>query len=98
MTSSTRARASSIAEIFGPRHCGTIAGAVALGANGARAIGPGGASRLVIALGGYEPVFWMLAGAPVVVSGAVMATDTGVAREEAAPPPAGPAPAPRRSG
>ncbi|MBI4270602.1 MAG: MFS transporter [Candidatus Rokubacteria bacterium] len=65
---STLARASTIAEIFGSRHYGSIAGAVALGANGARAIGPVGASLLFVALGAYERVFWVLAGALAVVA------------------------------
>ncbi len=42
----TLARATSLAEIFGARHYGAIAGAVALGSNGARAVGPVGASLL----------------------------------------------------
>ena len=54
----TLARATSIAEIFGTRHYGAIAGAVALGANGARAIGPVGASLLWVGLGSYPSVFW----------------------------------------
>jgi hypothetical protein len=37
---STLARANSVAEIFGPRHYGAISEALALGANGARAVGP----------------------------------------------------------
>ncbi|MGH7310715.1 MAG: MFS transporter [Candidatus Rokuibacteriota bacterium] len=57
---STLARATIIAEIFGPRHYGSIAGAIALGANGARAVGPVGAAALQVAIGGYEPVFWLL--------------------------------------
>lgn len=57
---STLARATSIAEIFGPRHYGAIGGAIALGANGARAIAPVGAAFLHVALGGYERVFWLL--------------------------------------
>ncbi len=47
---STLSRATSLAKIFGPRHYGSIAGAVALGANGARAIGPVGASLLLLAV------------------------------------------------
>jgi len=35
-------------------------------ANGARAVAPFAAALLQIALGGYEPVFWLLAGALVV--------------------------------
>jgi len=78
---STLARASSVAEIFGARHYGAISGAVALGANGARAVGPVGASLLVVALGSYERVFWVLAAALAAVSVAVLATGTDVSRE-----------------
>jgi MFS family permease len=77
----TLARATTLAEVFGPAHYASIGGAVALGANGARAAGPLGASLLYIALGGYRPVFWSLAGALVVV-GAVVAV---VAREARRP-------------
>jgi MFS family permease len=58
---STLARATTIAELFGPRHYGSISGAVALGANGARALAPVGAAMLQVALGGYERVFAVLA-------------------------------------
>jgi MFS family permease len=77
----TLARATALAEVFGPAHYASIAGAVALGANGARAAGPLGASLLHVALGGYPPVFWMLAGALVVVGAAVALA----ARERRAP-------------
>jgi len=75
---STLARASSIAQIFGSRHYGAISGAVALGANGARAVGPVGASLLVVALGSYERVFWVLTASLVAVSIAVFAAGTEV--------------------
>ena len=65
---STLARATAVAEIFGPAHYGAIGGAMAMGANGARAIGPIGASLLVLALGSYERTFWLLTGALAVVS------------------------------
>jgi MFS family permease len=68
----TLARATTLAEVFGPAHYASISGAVALGANGARALGPVGASLLYVALGGYRPVFWALAGTLVIV-GAVAA-------------------------
>jgi MFS family permease len=58
----TLARASIVAEIFGRRSYGSISGAMALGANGARAVAPVGASLLLAALGDYEAVFWLLAG------------------------------------
>lgn len=73
---STLARATIVAEVFGRRHYGSIAGAMALGANGARAVGPVGASLLMIALGGYDAVFWTFGGALTLVALAVLATDT----------------------
>jgi MFS family permease len=54
----TLARATTVAETFGRRHYGSIGGAIAVAANGARALGPVGASLLFAWLGGYEPVFW----------------------------------------
>jgi len=77
---STLARAPTIAEIFGPRHYGAISGAVALGANGARAIAPVGAALLQVGLGGYERVFWLLTGTLVAASLAVLLTDARPAR------------------
>ena len=85
---STLARASSIAQIFGPRHYGAISGAVALGANGARAIGPVGASLLVLALGAYERLFWLLAAALAVVSVAVLLTNPEVNPDQVTSSPA----------
>jgi MFS family permease len=72
----TLARATIIVEIFGPRHYGSISGALALGGNGARAIAPVGAAFLMLALGGYERVFWLLTVALVVAGLGVMATRT----------------------
>ena len=74
----TLARATSLAEIFGTRHYGAIAGAVALGANGARAIGPVGASLLWVALGSYPSVFWLLAAALVLAALAMLIAGAGV--------------------
>ena len=74
----TLARATTIAEIFGPRHYGAISGAIALGANGARAIAPFAAAILQVALGGYEPVFWLLAGALLVAAPGLLAAPTRV--------------------
>jgi MFS family permease len=74
----TLARATSLAEIFGSRHYGAIAGAVALGANGARAIGPVGASLLWVGLGSYPAVFWLLAAGLVVSALAVLIAGAGV--------------------
>ncbi len=71
---STLARATTLAEIFGPRHYGSISGAVALGANGARALAPVGAALLQVGLGGYERLFWGLGGALVLAGIAVLVT------------------------
>ena len=75
---STLSRATSLAQIFGARHYGAISGAVALGANGARAVGPVGASLLLLALGGYPSVFWTLAASLVLASLAVLIAGAGV--------------------
>jgi MFS family permease len=70
----TLARATAIAAIFGPLHYGSIAGAIALGANGARAFAPVGASLLRDLLGSYEAVFWLMAALLVVAATAVAVT------------------------
>lgn len=75
---STLSRATSLAQIFGPRHYGAISGAVALGANSARAIGPVGASLLLLGLGSYPSVFWVLTASLVVASLAVLIAGAGV--------------------
>ena len=79
---STLSRATSLARIFGPRHYGAISGAIALGANGARAIGPVGASLLLLGLGGYPSVFWALAASLVLASLSVLIAGAGVDVEE----------------
>jgi MFS family permease len=82
----TLARATTLAEVFGPAHYASISGAIALGANGARALGPVGAAVLYTLLGGYRPVFWSLAAALVVMGGIVAATVArGAGTESAAP-------------
>ena len=70
----TLARASIVAEIFGRRNYGAISGAMALGANGARAVAPVGASVMLLAVGGYEAVFWVMAVAVFVAGVAVLFT------------------------
>lgn len=76
----TLARASSLAEIFGARNYGAISGAMALGANGARAVGPVGASLLWVALGSYPAVFWTLAASLLAAGIAVLFTNWELAR------------------
>jgi MFS family permease len=79
---STLSRATSLAQIFGPRHYGAISGAVALGANGARAVGPVGASLLLLGLGAYPAVFWALAASLVLASLCVLVAGAGVTTDE----------------
>jgi hypothetical protein len=77
----TLARASSLAEIFGARNYGAISGAAALGANSARAVGPVGASLLLVGLGSYPAVFWVLAASLVAAGAAVLLSDTSTRAE-----------------
>jgi MFS family permease len=76
----TLARATLVADIFGARHYGSISGAIALGANGARALAPVGAALLQVALGGYERLFWLLAAVLVVAGAGVAAINAGRSR------------------
>lgn len=78
----TLARASSLAEIFGSRNYGAIGGAIALGANGARAVGPVGASLLLVALGSYVSVFWALSASLVLASVLVLVVGWGPSTTE----------------
>jgi MFS family permease len=77
---STITRATSLAQIFGARNYGSISGIVALGANGARAIGPVGASLLLNGLGGYPSVFSALAASLVLASLSVLLAGADVER------------------
>ncbi len=70
----TLARATTISDIFGRRHFGSISGAIAVGANTARALAPVGASLLYVAVGGYERLFEVLAVALALAGIAVLAT------------------------
>jgi MFS family permease len=68
----TPARAALIAEQYGPAHYGRISGVLALFLTGARALAPVGASLGVQALGGYEPVLWVLAACSALAAVAVL--------------------------
>lgn len=61
----TLARATSLVQLFGARHCSAIVGAGALGANGAQAIGP---------VGSYPAVFWLLAVSLVMAAAVLLAS------------------------
>ncbi len=56
----TLARASAVAEFYGPDHYGSIGGVVGMFVTGARTLAPVGAGAMSAALGGYAPVLWTL--------------------------------------
>ncbi len=76
---STLARATTVAELFGPANYAAIAGALAVGTQAARAVGPVGASLLLTALGGYERVFWLFVAALLLAGIGVLALGPRVA-------------------
>ena len=59
----TLARATMVADEFGTEHYGTIAGALAVPATIARALGPVAYAALATLAGGYPPVFLLSAAA-----------------------------------
>ncbi len=71
----TLVRATTVAERFGRRYYGSVSGAIAVGANGARALAPIGASLLTVWLGGYARMFGVLAGIAVLAGVAILATE-----------------------
>lgn len=71
----TLAQATVVADIWGRRHYGSIAGAMAIPANLARALGPVGAAVVYAALGGYAPLFWLLAAGLALAGLAVLVTE-----------------------
>jgi MFS family permease len=56
----TLARATAVAEFYGPDHYGSIGGVVGMFVTGARTLAPVGAGAMSAALGGYSPVLWTL--------------------------------------
>jgi MFS family permease len=56
----TLARASAVADFYGPDHYGSIGGVVGMFVTGARTLAPVGAGVMSAALGGYAPVLWTL--------------------------------------
>jgi predicted MFS family arabinose efflux permease len=71
----TLARATVVADVWGRRHYGSIAGAMAVPANLARALGPVGAALLYAGLGSYVRVFWLLTASLVAAGLIVLATE-----------------------
>jgi predicted MFS family arabinose efflux permease len=71
----TLARATVIADTWGRRHYGSIAGAMAVPVNLARALGPVGAALLYVALGSYARVFWGLTVSLAIAGLAVLITE-----------------------
>ncbi|HKX19240.1 MAG TPA: MFS transporter [bacterium] len=71
----TLAQATVVADIWGRRHYGSIAGAMAIPANLARALGPVGAAVLYASFGGYARLFWLLAGGLAIAGVMVLITE-----------------------
>jgi hypothetical protein len=57
----TLARATAVAEFYGPDHYGSIGGVVGMFVTGARTLAPVGAGAMSVALGGHAPVLRTLA-------------------------------------
>jgi MFS family permease len=81
----TLAQATAVANIWGRRHYASIAGAMAIPGNLARALGPVGSTVLYAWLGGYARLFWILAVALAITGGAVLVTEHRAASRVAAP-------------
>ena len=56
----TIARASTIADFYGPNHYGSIGGVAGMFVTGARTLAPVGAGAMFASLGDYMPVLWTL--------------------------------------
>jgi MFS family permease len=80
----TLAQATVVADVWGRRHYGAIAGAMAVPGNLARALGPVGAALLYAVLGGYTRLFWLLGAALTIAGVAVVMTERRSAGELAA--------------
>lgn len=74
----TPARASLVAEMYGPREYGTISGVLALFVTGARAAAPVSAGLLYTLFGRYEPVFWILIVISILGMGAILLIERGL--------------------
>jgi len=80
----TPARASLVAELYGARHYGSIAGILAFFVTGARALAPVSAGFLYTVGGRYEPVFWALAAIALLATAAILPIERGVPAQEGA--------------
>ncbi len=68
----TPARAGLVMELYGPAHYGSIAGVVALIRTVSQGAAPLAGGLLYAALGGYVPVFWVMAGISAVSIAAIL--------------------------
>ena len=78
----TPARASLVAELYGARHYGSIAGILAFFVTGARALAPVSAGFLYTVGGRYEPVFWALVAVALLATAAILPIERGVPAQE----------------
>jgi len=81
----TLAQATAVADIWGRRHYASIAGAMAIPGQLARALGPVGSTLLYMWLGGYARVFWILAAALAITGTIVLVTEHRAQTHAAAP-------------
>ena len=77
----TLARPALLAEFYGPLHYASISGVLALALASAQALAPVSAGVLRAGLGGYEPVFVLLALLSLAAAGAIFLADAAQKRE-----------------
>ena len=77
----TLARPALLAEFYGPLHYASISGVLALALAGAQALAPVSAGALRAGLGGYEPVFILLAVLSLAAAGAIFLADAAQQRD-----------------
>ncbi len=83
----TLARASLVADFYGPAHYGSIGGVVAMFAMGARTLAPVGAGALYALAGGYGPVLWTLVGGSSLAAVSMLLAQRAARSEALARPP-----------
>jgi MFS family permease len=76
----TLIRATAIADAYGSTSFGSISGAAAGCATGARAVAPVAMAGAYAAAGGYGPLLWLLAGGAVLAAGSAHMADQRLAR------------------
>ena len=68
----TPARAALVADLYGPKHYGSISGVLAMCVTGARSVAPIGAGLLITSLDSYRPMLWILVAASAIAAVAAL--------------------------